>query len=174
MVTGNIAVVEADNNTEFTFKNCPSFRKCRTEINEIVIDETEHINIAMPIYNLIEYSDNYSNTSGSSWQFKRDEIEGDVDLTVDCNNIPNNLSSFKYKSSLITNRNCVKIAVPLQYLSNFWISLEIPLINCKVELSLTWHPNCVLCKLVGASTFTITDTKRYVPIVKTMQNYQNY
>ena len=51
----------------------------------------------MPMFNLIEYSDNYSDTSGSLWQFKRDEIEGDVDLTVDAQHIPNNSSSFKYK-----------------------------------------------------------------------------
>ena len=71
------------------------------------------------MYNLIEYSDNYSDTSGSLWQFKRDEIE-DVNLTVDDNHIPNASSSFKYKSSFITNRNGVKIAVPLNYLSIFW------------------------------------------------------
>ena len=135
------------------------------QINESFADETEHINIAMPMYNLIEYSDNYSDTSGSLWQFKRDEIEGDVDLTVDAQHIPNNSSSFKYKSSFITDRNGVKIAVPLKYLSNFWRSLEMPLINCKVELSLTWDPNCVLSNLVGAYTFTITDAKYYVPIV---------
>ena len=93
----------------------------------------------MPMYNLIEHSDNCSDTSGSLWQFKRDEIEGDVDLTVDAQHIPNNSSSFKYKSSFITNRNGVKIAVPLKYLSNFWRSLEIPLINCKVEFSLKWY-----------------------------------
>ena len=51
----------------------------------------------MPMYNLIEYSDNYSDTSGSLWQFKRDEIEGDVDLTAD------NSLSFKHKSSFIGN-----------------------------------------------------------------------
>ena len=51
-----------------------------------------NINIAMPMYNLIEYSDNYSNTSGRLWQFKRDEIEEDVDLTVDANHITNNSS----------------------------------------------------------------------------------
>ena len=56
----------------------------------------------MPMYNLIEYSDNYSDTSGSLWQFNRDEIEGDAD------HIPNNSLSFKYKSSFITNRNGVK------------------------------------------------------------------
>ena len=97
LVTGNIAIVWADNNTKVAFKNCASFRKCRREINETFVDDAEHINIAMPMYNLIEYSDNYSDTSGSLWQFKRDEIEGDVDLTVDDNHIPNNLSSFKYK-----------------------------------------------------------------------------
>ena len=119
----------------------------------------------MPMYNLIEYSDNYSDTSGSLWQFKRDEIEGDVDLTVDAQHIPNNSSSFKYKSSFITNRNGVKIVVPLKYLSNFWRSLEMPLINCKVELSLSWNPNCVLSNLVGDSAFTITYAKLYVPFV---------
>ena len=91
----------------------------------------------MLMYNLIEYGDNYSDTSESLWQFKRDEIEGDVDLTVDGNHIPNNSLSFKYKSSLITNRNGVKIAVPLRYLSSFWRSLEMPLINSKVALSLS-------------------------------------
>ena len=86
----------------------------------------------MPMYDLIEYSDNYSDTSGSLWQFKRDEIEGDIDLTVDSS------LSFKYKSSFICNlsqartRNNVKIAIPLKHLSNFWRSLQIPLINCKI------------------------------------------
>ena len=72
LVTGNINVTGGDNNTKVAFKNCAQFKNCRTEINETV-DEAVHINIAMPIYNLIEYSDNYSDTSGSLWQFKRDE-----------------------------------------------------------------------------------------------------
>ena len=71
-------------------------KECRTEINETFLDKTKHINIAMPKCNLIEYSDNYPDTSGSLWQFKRDEIEGDIDLTVDDNHIPNNSSPFKY------------------------------------------------------------------------------
>ena len=91
----------------------------------------------MPKYNLIEYSNNYSNTSGSLWQFKRDEIE-DVDLTADGNHIPKRSSSFTYKSNLITNRNGVKIAVLLKYFLKLWRSLEMPLINCNVELPLTW------------------------------------
>ena len=84
-------------------------------------------------------------TSGRLWQLKRDEIE-DVDLTVDDNHIPNNSSSFKYKSSFITNRNGVKIVVPLKYLSSFWRTLEMLLINCKVELSFSWNP--IVCCLI--------------------------
>ena len=119
----------------------------------------------MPMYNLTEYSDNYSDTSGSSWQFKRDGIEKDIDLTVDDNHIQNNSSSFKYKSSLITNRNGLKITVALKYLSNSGRLLEILFINCKVELSLSWDPNCVLSNLVQVETFAIIDVKLYLPIV---------
>ena len=81
-------------------------KNAEKKINETFVDKTEHINIAMPMYNLIEYSDNYSDTSGSLWQFKRDEIGGDNDLTVDAQHIPNNSSSFKYKSSFITDKWC--------------------------------------------------------------------
>ena len=109
LVTGKIAVVGGGDNTKVAFKNYAPFRKCRTEINETFIDEADFINITMPMYNLIEYSDNYSDTSGSLWQFKRDEIERNVDLTVDDNHVPSNLSSFKYKLSFITNRIGVKI-----------------------------------------------------------------
>ena len=98
LVTGNI--VGANNNTKVAFKNWGPFRKCRTEINETIIDKAEHINIPTPMYNFIEYSRNYSDTSGYLWQFIRDEI-GYVDLTVDGNHIPNNSSSFKYKSVLL-------------------------------------------------------------------------
>ena len=120
----------------------------------------------MPMYNLIEYSDNYSDTSGSLWQFKRDEIINNADVTND-----NNAPSFKYKANLIGNtenngrKNGVKIAVPLKYLSNFWRSLEMPLINCKVELSLKWYENCILSSAGTAVTFSITDTKLYVSVV---------
>ena len=84
-----------------------------------------------------------------------------------------NAPSFKYKANLIGNtenngiKNGVKIAVPLKYLSNFWRSLEMLLINCKVELSLSWIENCVLSTAANANkaTFKITDAKLYVPIV---------
>ena len=81
-----------------TFKNCAPFEKCRTEINETFVDEADFIKITIPMYNLIEYSDSCSDTSGSLWQFKRDEIINNVDVNND-----NNASSFKYKANLIGN-----------------------------------------------------------------------
>ena len=122
LVTGDIAVTDRDDNTKVAFKNCAPFEKCKTEINETFVDEANIINITMPMYNLIEYSDNYSDTTGSLWQFRRDEIEEDAYLTI------NNASSFKYKANLYGDtvadganrkKENVKIAVPLKYLSNF-------------------------------------------------------
>ena len=72
LVTGNIAIVGTNNNTKVALKYGVPFRKCKTEINETFIDEAQYVNIATPMYNLIEYSDNYSDTWGSLWQFKRD------------------------------------------------------------------------------------------------------
>ena len=136
-----------------------------TQINKTFVDEANHINVTMSMYNLIKYSDNYSDTSGSLWQFKTDEIINNADVTND-----NNAPLFKYKANLIGNteddgtKTGVKIAVPLKYLSNFWRSLEMPLINCKVELSLKWYERCLLTAATTA-TFKITDAKLYVPIV---------
>ena len=59
----------------------------------------------------------------------------------------------------------VKNAVSLKYLSNFGKSLEMPLINCKIELSLQWIKNCILSSAGIAATFKITDAKLYVPVV---------
>ena len=78
------------------FKNCAPFSTCKTEINNVFIDEANHIYIAMPMYNLIEYSDNYLDTSGNLWQFKRDKVTANnVALTID------NSQSFKYKAALV-------------------------------------------------------------------------
>ena len=165
LVTGNITATPNNAVTQVVFKSCAPFEKCRTEINETFIDEATHINITMPMYNLIEYSVNYYSTSGSLWHFGRDEINNDADVTND-----NNAPSFKHKASLIGNteangtKNRVKIAVPFKYLSNFCRSLEMPLINCKVELSLKWYERCLLTAATTA-TFKITDTKLSVPIV---------
>ena len=123
----------------------------------------------MPIYNLIEYSDNYSGISGSLWGFKRDEINNNAEVTNDDNTL-----SVKYKANLIGNtetdgtKKGVKIAVPLKYLSNFWRSIEMPLINCKVELSWGWIENCVLTTAavdVDVNTTGSDHTKLYAPIV---------
>ena len=161
---------------QVAFKNCAPFKDCRTEINDTFVDYANFINIAMPMYNLIEYSDNYSDSSGSLWGFKRDEIANNASVNND-----DNASSFKYKANLITNTEAngtkkgVKIAEPLKCLSNFWRSLKMPLVNCKVELSLKWIENCVLTAAeIGANaddaagadgaTFKITDEKMYVPV----------
>ena len=73
LVTGNITVT-ADNNTDVSFKNCAPFSTCTTKINDVFVDEVNHTYIVMPMYNLIEYSKNYWDISGSLWQFKRDEV----------------------------------------------------------------------------------------------------
>ena len=72
LVTGNITVTPNNTATQVVFKNCAPFEKCRTEINQTFIDKATHIYITMSMYNLIEYSDNYFDTSGSLWHFKRD------------------------------------------------------------------------------------------------------
>ena len=147
-------VTEGSANTKVTFKTCAPFQKCRPEINETFVDDTNFINIAMPMYNLIEYSDNYSDISGSLWNFKRDEIINNADVTND-----DNAPSFKYKANLIGNtenngrKNGIKIAIPLKYLSNFWRPLEMSLINCKVEFSLKWIENCILSSAGTAAIF---------------------
>ena len=119
---------------------------------------------------IIEYSNNYSDTSGILWQFKRDEVPaGNVDLTID------NSQSFKYKAALVGktgNAKCgnsfvkgTKLVVPLKYLSNFWRSLEMPLINCKVYLGLNWIEDCILSSAENSAKFSIADAKLHVPIV---------
>ena len=94
-------------------------------------------------------------------------INAVADLTV------NNSSFFKYKVSLLGNpvldgnitKRSVKVVVPLKYLSNFFRSLEMPLINCKIKLNLTWEKECVLSNQAGDALFIINDTKMYVPVV---------
>ena len=124
----------------------------------------------MPMYNLIEYSDNYQDSSATLYQQKRDEppeANAINDLTTDTS------SSFKYKVELLGNpvldgniaKRSVKVVVPLKYLSNFFRSLEIPLINCKIKLNLTWKKECVLSTDAGDAVFIINDTKMYVPVV---------
>ena len=164
----------------------------------------------MPMYNLLEYSKNYRKTTGSLWNYYRDEpnnppLNDDDPPTINYNADPiTNSESFKYKSSITgktsnanqengenTEQGNTKIkknletVVPLKYLSNFWRTLDMPLINCEVSLTLTWSENCILTDIttqtaraaqgdnparerIDAPTnaiFKITDTKLYVPVV---------
>ena len=111
----------------------------------------------MPKYNLIEYSDNYSKTSGSPWQYCKDIPAVDDDGDIVNFNGANNTDSFNYKTKITgqTNDdgeiNGVEIMVPLKYLSNFWKTLEMPLINCEIELILTWSRNSVIISTNNAN-----------------------
>ena len=102
-------------------------------------DNAQDIDIVMPMYNLMEYSDNYSKTSGSLWQFYK----------YDLNNTTSDSESFKSKikkaGKTLGDRNTkdVEIIVILKYLSNFWRTLEMSLNNCEVNLILTWSKDCV-------------------------------
>ena len=115
----------------------------------------------MSMYNLTEYSDNYSKTSGNLYQY--------------CKHYPNDIitrsESFKYKVKITGktpedgNTKDVEIIVSLKYLSNFWRTLEMPLINCEVTLLLTWSKDCVITNSTGEGKFQITETNFYVPVV---------
>ena len=144
----------------------------------------------MPTYNLLEYSKKYRKATGSSWNYYRDEPSSSTDHDNITHSILNS-ESFDYKAHFMENgvtnnsltKNDVKVVVPLKHLSIFWRNLDIPLINCEVELILTWFKNCVLIDKstreanYGANpvvyeidnpenaTFKITDGKLFVPVV---------
>ena len=113
------------------------------------------------MYKLIEYSDNYSKTWGTLRQYYRDDPNDNIV----------NSESFKFKLNITRktpdagNTKSAKIAVPLKYLSNFWRTLEMSLVNCEINFILTGSRNCVVSSATGKTKFAITDTKRYVPIV---------
>ena len=150
-----------ERNKGITFKNCVPFTKCICRINNTDIDNAQDIDIVMPMYNLIEYSDNYSKTSESLWQYYKDEPNDKIA----------NSESFKSKRKITGNTpddgntKDVEIIVPLKYLSNFGRTLEMSLINCEVNIILTWSKDCVIASSNGAGKFAITETKLYVPVV---------
>ena len=119
--------------------------------------------------NLIEYSDNYSDSTASLYQFKIQEpLDNNADLAIEGS------SSFKYKSNLLGNASGegrtavwknVKIIVPLKYISSFFRSLEIPLINTKLYIELNYSKNSIISNVEGDSTFKITKTELHVPVV---------
>ena len=149
LVRGDITITAAGA-TQVAFKNCAPFTKCITKIDGTTIDDAEDLDLVMPMYNLIEYSSNYSETIGRLWFYLKDEA---TDFNADIVN-DDHFISFKYKAKLFGNtvvqtanaanrilKNAT-ITVPLKYLSNFWRSLEMPLINCQVELKLKWAKYC--------------------------------
>ena len=135
------------------------------------------MDIVMPMYNLIEYSDNCSKTSGSLWQYTKDipAVNNDNAIIDFANNNLTDSFDFKVKMTGQTGNNGTKnaeIMVPLKYLGNFWRTLEMPLINCEINLLLTWSASCVIVFTHVANqnaTFAITDTKLYVPVVTLSQ-----
>ena len=150
-----------ERNKGIIFKNCVPFTKCISRINNTDIDTAQDINIVMPMYNLIKYSNNYLKTSGSLCQYYNDEPNDNIAGS----------KSFKSRVKITRktpadrNTKDVEIIVPLKYLSYFWRTLEMPLINCEVNLILTWSKDCVITNSEGEGKFKITETKLYVPVV---------
>ena len=171
LVKGRIAITgagydaaarQADGrNKGVTSKNCAPFINWESEINNIEIDNAKDIDIVIPMYHLIEYSDNYWKTSGSLWQYYIDETNDNLTAS----------ESFKSKRKTTGytpndgNTKGVEIIVPLKYLSIFWRTLKMPLIYCKINLILTCSSSCVITNSTGAGRFTITDTKLYVSVI---------
>ena len=148
-----IIFVEGNNddktrNKKLLFKNVAPFRSCISKINNTYIDRVE-LDIAVPMYNLLEYTDNYSMTSESFWNYYRDELSDD-DNKNDVNN--NRINSdktitskyFEYNRKIIgrtpniNNTLDTEVVAPIKYLSFCLRFLNFPLIDCEIELNLPW------------------------------------
>ena len=180
-VNNTAAQGAAANNKKVIFKNCAPFTNCISEINNTQIDNAKDIDIVMPMYNLIEYSDKYAKTTVSLWQYCKDiPARNNANNAIIIFSEDNITDSFKFKAKVTgqtgnDGTKDVEIMVLLKYLSNFWRTLEMPLINCEVNLILTWSSRCVLIAINiqnQAATFEITDTKLYVPVV-TLSTQEN-
>ena len=158
LVKGAITVVNtsaagaAANNTnkKVIFKNSAPFSNCICKITNTQVDNVKNIDIVMPTYNLWKYSESYSKTFGSLWQYCKDIPAVNNNGNIVNFNETNATDSFNYKAK-VTGQidddgeiNSVEIMVPLKYLSNFWRTLEMPLINYEINLILTWSSNCVI------------------------------
>ena len=149
LVKGSISITAQaeDNpnngNKEVIFKNCAPFTDCLSETNNAQIDNAKDIDVVMPMYSLIECSNNYLKLSGSLWHYYIDPpaLSGAGALT----NFSATDSSawFKFKQKITglkvaNGRNNVETTMPLKYLSNLWKTLEMLSINCEINLTLTW------------------------------------
>ena len=192
-VIGTITVTNPNDNVNFnkelTLKNNAPFISCISKINGELLENAEDLDIVMPIYNLLEYSKNHEKTSGSLFNYCRDEPKEHI-IRAGNNEINiyiRNPKSFDYKTKITGSldagedeKNDLTIAIPLKYLGNFWRSLDIPLINCEITLILSWYKECVLvgrdfrgppaaaANRINSPTdakLDITDCKLYVPVV---------
>ena len=148
IVKGNISVTRSNNRDSNTL-----FISCISKISNALIDIAEDLDFVMTIHNLIEYSKDYRKTTSSLWYCYRDEPNNPL---VDNYNVDliTNSTSFKKKSSVIwktpnndkdeNNTNNFEITMPFKYLSNFWRTPDMPLINCEINRILTWFENCTL------------------------------
>ena len=153
IVVKGARTVERDNDDKtrikkLIFKNNAPFGSYISKINNTFVDNAENVDIVMPIYNLLDYSDNYSLTSGSLWNYYRNEINDDENENDNANNRINNnktitIKSFECMTKTIgrtpadNNTLNVEVVVPLKYLSNFWRFLDLLLTNCETELDLS-------------------------------------
>ena len=192
VVKGTVTVTNPDNNRydkKLAFKNNAPFTSCILKINNTLIDNAEDLNIVMPMYNLLEYSKSYRKTTGIFWNYYRDEPNsGKGGANNKINYSIKGSKSFDYKTSITgklegnNTKKEVEIVEPLKHLSNFWRTLDMPLIKCEINLILTWSENCVLTSKAirytnlvtnpptninnpENATFKIADTKLYVPVV---------
>ena len=155
LVKGTISVaVLARNNPndgdkEVVFNNCAPFTDCISEISNAHIDNAKYIDVVIPMYNLIDYRENYSKTSGSFWQYYRNEPVLTNAGAIANYHAADNSALFKFKQKVTgvtddNGTNNVEIMVSLKYLSNFWRTFEIPFINCEINLILTWSDKCFI------------------------------
>ena len=119
---------------------------------------SKDLDIVISMYNLLKHSDNYSDTSGSLWNYYRDEMTDDANENDNANyRINHNKTitskSFEYKTKIIgttpANNNTLNTGVvaPLKYLSYLWRSLNVPLINCEIEFDFRWSVFCVISEV---------------------------
>ena len=170
ITVANTGTAAAPNNADkkVIFKNCAPFTSFISRIDNTQIDDSQYIDAVMSMYNLIEYSDNHSKTSGVLCQFCTDvpSIDANGDMT-DFTEV-NATDSFNCKEELTSQTENVEIMVLIKYVSTFWRTLEMPLINYKITLDLNWPENCVIVATnisAQAAIFSITDTNVYIPVV---------
>ena len=167
------AANENDNaEKDVVFKNNAPFRSCMSKISCTLIDTAKNLDIAMPMNILLEYSHNFPKISGRLWNYYRDEINNVNDTKIVGKTLE--IPSSQEMIEILTERHNlepilnVEVTVPLKYLSNFWRSLDISLINCEEELDLLWRKDSVLIELhnnIRGENFMITSSKGYVPVV---------